>query len=355
MITTLKVAGRATVNVHLPDGGRAVVLPHGGRVLGLFAAGSEENFLWTNPVLADAAATKAFLASGQWHNTGGDRTWVSPENDFFWADYPKMQTYFQQRSLDPGRYHCTRTESGVRLACNLNLHSYRTREDIRLRIVKEIEPAANPFRQAPDLRGLAGLAFDGYSLRTTLELRSRAQRTAVGLWNLLQMPHGGRMLIPTRFRTEPTRYFGSIAPRDLVVTDGLVRFEMRLAGDHKIGVRALALTGRAGYLYPCGRKWALLVRNFRVNPSGDYVDCLMNGQCPADAFQACNVSNSSLGSFSELEYHVPAIGGSTGLTRSEDVSQVWAFRGPLAAIQRAASVLLGKDAASAVTSKSRQP
>jgi len=152
------------------------------------------------------------------------------------------------------------------------------------------------------------------------------------------------MLIPTRFRAVPTRYFGSFARRDLVVQDDLIRYEMRSPGEHKIGVRALALTGRAGYIYPCGRGWALVVRNFCVNPSGDYVDYHTNGTLPSDAFQACNVSNDSLGSFSELEYHVPAIGGSSSLRRCEDVNQVWAFRGPLAAIRRAAIVLLGRSA-----------
>ena len=44
------------------------------------------------------------------------------------------------------------------------------------------------------------------------------------------------------------------------------------------------------------------------------------------AVQACNI-HSALGEFSELEYHVPAIGPGTGRMRSEDVSQTWAFRG----------------------------
>jgi len=336
-----RVSGVRLVRMLLAGGGQVAILPHGGRVLGLYAPGSDENFLWTNPALDDAISAKALLASDQWHNTGGDRTWLAPENDFFRPDYPKMETYFQPRALDPGRYRCTRTERGVRLACDLKLHSYRTREDLRLRIVKEIAPAANPFRETPGQHGLSGLSFAGYSLRSTLEVRSQAKRTVVGLWNLLQLPHGGRMLIPVRFRANPTIYFGSPGKRDLMVGEGMLQFVMRSCGEQKIGVDALALIGRAGYLYPCGRKWALVVRNFFVNPSGDYVDGPANLR-PSDAFQACSVSNNSLGSFSELEYHVPAIGGATGLTRSEDVSQVWAFRGSLVAIRRAATALLGR-------------
>ena len=270
-------------------------------------------------------------------------TWLAPENDFFRPDYPKPATYFQPRQLDPGRYRCERAGNGVRLACDLELHSYRTREELRLRIVKQIEPAANPFHQAPDMGRLAALSFAGYTLRSSLEIRGKANRTVAGLWHLLQLPHGGRMLIPTRFRAKPTIYFGSPS-KDLVVGDRMVRYDMESPGEHKIGIRAIALTGRAGYLHACPQGWTLVVRNFHVNPSGDYVDALTNGALPADAFQACNVSNAQLGHFSELEYHVPAIGGSTGLTRSEDVSQVWAFRGPAADIRRAAAALLGKDA-----------
>jgi hypothetical protein len=40
--------------------------------------------------------------------------------------------------------------------------------------------------------------------------------------------------------------------------------------------------------------------------------------------QACSV-NSRWGEFSEMEYHVPAMGGGTGLHQMEDRSQLWAF------------------------------
>ena len=90
---------------------------------------------------------------------------------------------------------------------------------------------------------------------------------------------------------------------------------MRAAGEHKIAIRALATTGRIGYRYPAADgRWALIVRNVFVNPSGDYVDVpWSDAQDLGYAVQACNV-HSALGSFSELEYHVPAIGPGTGRT-----------------------------------------
>jgi hypothetical protein len=91
---------------------------------------------------------------------------------------------------------------------------------------------------------------------------------------------------------------------------------------------AIATTGRAGYMYASGNQAVLVIRNFNVNPSGEYVDVhWQEPEKPGAAFQACNVNN-ALGSFSELEYHAPAIGLQLGKAVSEDESQVWAFRGP---------------------------
>jgi hypothetical protein len=77
-----------------------------------------------------------------------------------------------------------------------------------------------------------------------------------------------------------------------------------------------------------------------VNPSGEYIDVpWVETENFGFAFQACNV-NSNLGAFSELEYHVPAAGTPQGSSRSEDQSQMWAFRGPEAAIRSIAWRLL---------------
>jgi hypothetical protein len=118
---------------------------------------------------------------------------------------------------------------------------------------------------------------------------------------------------------------------------------MRAAGEHKLGIRATALTGRAGYLHVTGDEASLVIRNFTVNPSGEYVDVpWTETENFGFAFQACNV-NSNLGAFSELEYHVPAIGSPEGSSRSEDQSQLWAFRGPQPAIRSIAKRLLSSE------------
>jgi hypothetical protein len=108
-------------------------------------------------------------------------------------------------------------------------------------------------------------------------------------------------------------------------------------------VRAAATTGRVGYLYPSGNKSSLIIRNFVVNPSGEYADVPWTE--PNDrgySTQACSV-NSKWGKFSELEYHVPGIGGETKLGYIEDESQLWAFRGAKEKIRAIAHQLLSAE------------
>lgn len=340
----LAAVGKSVHAVVTPDGTTVLLLPYGGRVLGLFAPGSEENFYWTNPALEHADTARAFYSGKDWQNSGGDRTWLAPEVDIFLPNYPDTKTYWQPRELDPGNYEAVRSKHGLELVNKLKLTLSRSKQEVELRITKSVGPAANPLRYEKTL-DLAGVQYAGYAQRTRLEILGNAapEGPMAGLWNLVQMPHGGDLLIPVFHRTEPKIWFGQISSEDLLVGDHLIRYKMRAAGEHKLGVRAVATTGRVGYLCGSGDTCALIVRNFIVNPSGEYID--VPWKDPEDfgySTQACNV-NSALGAFSELEYHIPAIGGKTMARTCDDTAQVWAFRGPEAKIMAAARCLLSTE------------
>jgi len=326
LLEVLAAAGKPAELVTNPDGTEVVLLPHGGRVLGLFAKGNEENFYWTHPALRTVETAKALYSGTDWHNSGGDRTWLAPEVDIFLPDFPSRDKYFQPRELDPGNYRVTGDGATLRLVNRLKLTLSRGRKQVELEISKSLAPAPNPLRH--ERSGMtADVEYAGYTQHTSLAILNGDRTSPVGLWNLVQMPHGGELLLPTFSRTEPRLIFGNVPAADLVVDDRLVRYRMRQTGEHKIALRAVAVTGRVGYLFPQGGRWALIIRNFVVNPSGEYVDVPWDD--PSDlgySTQACNV-NSGLGQFSELEYHIPAIGGRTGRMRCEDAAQVWAFRG----------------------------
>lgn len=342
LISTLNAVGKVTEVYQSPDGSRVLILPYGGRILGLFAPQREENFLWTNASLASVESARAFYSSDDWHNSGGDRTWLAPEADVFFPNFPKLDKYFQPRQLDPGNYRLENTNEGPQLVNDLQLTLTRSRREVSLRMTKAVSPALNPLRYEGFSKGVE---YAGYLLRTSLELLSDTATgpDRVGLWNLLQLPHGGDMWIPTYSKSAPTVIMGTVSADDLAVNDRHIQYRMRSAGEDKIGIRAVATAGRVGYLYHTGDQAALVVRNFFVNPSGEYVDVPWNNTSDFGySTQACNIKGTQ-GPFSELEYHSPAIGAGTGRTRCVDESQVWAFRGTQAEIQLIAHTLLSPD------------
>lgn len=344
LINVLKKAGKETKVYTTPDGTCLLIMPYGGRVLGLFSAKNDENFYWTNTALESVKTAKEFYASEQWHNSGGDRTWLAPEVDLFFPNFPKLDKYFQQRSLDPGRYKIVETKDRFQLVSRLTVNLSRAKKDLRLKITKSFGPASNPLRHEHGLK-LKDIEYAGYTQYTSLELVGARRRTRahIGLWNLIQMPHGGDLLMPTFGRAKPRHIFssvGTILPQDLITTDHLIRYRMRQKGEHKISVRAVSVCNRIGYLHRVGHQWALIIRNFVVDPSGEYVDVpWTETDYFGFAVQACNI-NSQLGAFSELEYHSPAIGHGTGCTRRDDAAQVWAFRGGKVEIELIAKTLL---------------
>jgi hypothetical protein len=348
LIKTLNAVGKSPELYQTDDGTRLLILPYGGRILGVFAPGSEENFLWTNSALNSAESARAYYASDNWQNSGGDRTWLAPELDFFFPKFPNIDItgYWQPRSLDPGSYELTKRASEIKLTNRFAIDAFRSGKRVELEITKSVAAAANPLRHDGQIQ-IGPVEYAGHTLVTSLKILDADPERAplVGLWSLTQMPHQGELFIPTYSKSKPRIYFGLVdaPPDELVISDYLVRFKMRAAGEHKIGIRAAGTTGRIGYIYPTGNKHALIVRNFFVNPSGEYADVPWTE--PEDrgySTQACSV-NSRWGMFSEMEYHVPAIGGDTGLHFIEDRSQLWAFRGSTGDVDKIARALLSNE------------
>src|SRR5207253_2248669 len=122
-----------------------------------------------------------------------------------------------------------------------------------------LSPALNPLRYDRESAD-SSVKYAGYTLHTTLQLSGPNPPPQVGLWHLVQLPHGGDMLVPTFFRSQPKVYMGTIGPEDLIVDD-----------------------------------------------------------------------------------HVPVVGPPEGASRSEDRSQLWAFRGPATAIRSIARRLLSTE------------
>ncbi len=344
LIDNLKQAGKTTVVFAGPESSRILILPEFGRVLGLYTGNSDANFLWTNPALATAESATEFFRRGGWRNPGGDRTWLAPEIDLFIGDLARPgETYAVPAALDPGQWRGEDGTHGLQLKNESVVQLKRSGRDISFAITKQVRMAANPLC---DLK--LDLSYAGYELTTMLELdedRADSLPARLGVWNLLQLPKPGRMIVPTCRRAVPQTVFGEVSPADLALADHALVWSMPDTGDNaKLSLKADGLTGRAGYFYRSFQDadlWNLVVRNFTVNPFGDYVDALWDD--PADTgyvFQACAV-NEGDETFNELEYHAPAAVTAPGQNRVCDQSQLWAFRGGFANIATVAEHLLG--------------
>jgi hypothetical protein len=350
-----------------PGDGAAVVTAFGGRVLGLFPDEEGENFFWTNPALDSVSGAKQLFGEPGWKNIGGDRSWIAPELYYFFPDYPnlEMETYEVPEQMDPGHFvvaseyspavleaisknraEDTRDEvpASVTVDTEFTLRAFHTEEDIRFQLKKTVAPTADPLKNISDSKR-PEVSYTGYALRSEFSFhahaasndRADALQAQAGLWNLVQLPHGGTLTVPVFRRTDIKKYFGDFSGEELSVGKRLISYTMNSTTSQKIGVSADVVTGRAGYIVEQNGGWSLVIRNFFSNPSGQYIDVAWNN--PEDlkdfgyVFQACNFNAEGV-AFSEMEYHLPA-------GKCVDSSQLWAFRGPYEEIRKTAELLLG--------------
>lgn len=342
LVDTLAAAGHPLLELSAAGQGRLLVLPFGGRVLGLFAEADAggENFLWVNPALETPDTARALLGGGGWPHTGGDRLWIAPEVETHIGDLADpWNTYAAPRSVDPGQYVVTQHGASLHLRNRARVAFHRAKVDCTVELERAVRLIADPLRAEPES---AGAAYAGYEQTTTLRLVEPAGAPPLCLWSLAVVPPSGWMIVPTWGQTAARDFFEPTAPERLLSTPHAVHFRIDGLEQHKIGIRAEALTGRAGYLRAAGPgRHTLLVRQFGVNPSGDYIDVAWDAlDGPGYAFESYN-GGPALGAFGELEYHTPAIGGGTGLDRLTDTSQLWAYSGAPEQIAAIARRLLG--------------
>ena len=348
LLRNLSANGRPSYELPGTNGGSALLVPDAGRVLALFGPGEGESLIFVHPrLLAGVDESLDFLRQAVWKNLGGDRTWIGPEADLHVGDLADpWGTLNVPTTVDPGNYVVQREGGAIRLRNDAQVRLHRPKADCDISVEKIVRMAPNPLRHEPSaLSALGSVEYIGYDQVTRLHLLSAPrQDDGVCIWNLLVLPPGGDLIVPVLGPTRVRDFFRDKSrPDNLSQDDRYIRFRLTGCDLRKIGIRAAALVGRAGYVRPVGPDlWTLVVRSFSVNPSGEYVDVPWDeptslGWC----FESYN-DRGEWGGFGELEYHTPAVGGQTGLSFYEDRSQVWAYRGPPSQIRAIGEMLLGQ-------------
>lgn len=330
----------------IPGGGQALCLPHGGRVLGLFPPEGGESFFWNHSALGSSESAAAFFTSDEWHNSGGDRTWLAPEAELFIRDLTQpWETYEVPAAMDPADYTLITDSDSISLSTQMRVRFYHSRADAKIQLNKIVAPVANPVQSS--FRQFEAIQYAGYSIRITLQVAEAITERdlCLGIWSLLQLPHGGSLIVQTKCYAEPSVMFDAIDPEDIEIKESSLIYRLRARGTQKIGLFASSVTGRVGYI--CKRymdKYDLVIRDFTPHPNELYADVPWDnltgeGYC----FQACSV-HSKVGQFSEMEHHSPGIvvSPSTPGGSMTDLSRVWAFRGSRKLISSLAEMLMNR-------------
>jgi hypothetical protein len=311
--------------------GGAIVCGPGARLLGIWLGPDGKNILWTNPALSTA------ISRGDWTDfenggLGGDRIWFGPEYRYHFEDAAGPRgNYRVQRACDGGNYRFTEpAQSAVGLAQHSALHAVGRETPVGFSYEREFSLSL-----PPRLNGAAGLSSFGLRVDQRLVLQPGEPGAEIDAWNILQVPVGAWMLVPTRGRPRPTVAVGPRGKSTPWTCAGdHLRWHVRGDTLSKIAFEVQDVTGRMGIV--CrqdGGGAALLVKSFQPEPDRHYGDAVTEEQISAQCVQLFDGYG-----FGELEYHTPT--ATRQSPRVEDTQLIWCFSGPASAVEAVAEELL---------------
>ena len=320
--------------------GGLLVTRRGARVLGIFLGGvpqngAPQNLLWANPkTVGTKAAAADTVARGEW-NTGGDRVWVAPEIELHFTNpnKPSHAEYAVPPDLDPGKYVIEReSPRAISFGASGAAPNLVSMRQFKFTAHREIRLCAPPLE-------LGGLNYVGYELSSDLHVVAPDRPDACyGLWQLMMVPAGGTIFIPTRGTAEQVDYFQTNVAAHCRTAADHVAFPVTGTTQQKLGLRPDQVRGVMGYYRVIGEVATLIVRQVAVFAGAAYADY------PAHARQRRDVAlqfyNDTSAGFGEMEYHSTAA-IAENLFSVRDVSRTWCFAGQPARVRGVAATLLG--------------
>lgn len=343
LVTNLARLGISSVEMNGISGGSIVAANASARVLRLTTE-SGYDFLWMNKGIESLKEDDLYTDEG-WLNLGGDRIWIAPECEIHVSDTSRWsETHRVPTEMDPGDYAIARTESGVEMRSEFALYNHRLKCEFGLSVSRIVEPSANPLKDLRSDSDLLDAEYVGYHQKSEISLKSSPLAgLKVGIWHLAQVPAVGEIIVPVTVTKSPKVYFGPEGSDGLKVGTSLVRLSVDASRYFKIGVKAGYSYGRSAFArQDSNGAWTLLVRNFGVDPSAEYVDYPADDQEDRGYAIQCFMDDGSLGSFGEVEHHAPGIGSGLGKASQIDECDTWGFRGEKKTIERIGETLLGR-------------
>jgi len=208
------------------DEGTILISEYGGRLLALFPRNDSYNLLWvnSNPKKVIKIRNRAI---------GGDRYWISPEQDYFYKDPANFRDWICQSSLDPANYEILdNNEISCTVSSNLYIQNMRTKQGSQGEITRQFKLIKEPYTTGLSYCGVE-LLDDCIFYRPNLKING---------WSLATVISGGpknpgTVLIPTKSNPKPISYFRSIPTNRVKVGDNYVAFKIDVDDVYKLAIR----------------------------------------------------------------------------------------------------------------------
>ncbi len=258
-------------------GGRMDLVP--GRVLQVSLGGRDA--FWAAPDAPD------------W-NVGGDRLWLGPERDWFWAadDPGDLSRHLVPAQIDPGEWRTISLAMGHACYAADPVLSHRTNgSTTQVHIGRDVY-----LKYADSYRVV-------YEVHTRVEIAAGPPEQEVSAWSVLQVPTGGHLRLDLAGEWAYRDYLRPFDARRFTVRDHRACAELPGQFMAKIGIQPDVVAGPMRYVHD----GLTIERAIEVHPDRRYCDHPLgadrSGQ--GDAVQVFE-DDGHYGGYAELEHHSPA-------------------------------------------------
>jgi hypothetical protein len=159
-----------------------------------------------------------------------------------------------------------------------------------------------------------------------------------GLWNIIQVPGGGEIIVATKKGAKPKTFIGEPV---LTVKEDAVKCKIKTHKSFKFSIKASFSRGVLINFHHVGKSASLIVRKFFSGDDEMYADFPNTDHSDSGYSAQVYVDDGLLGGFGELEYHSPALNIDRGETDISDSSLTFGFSGPLKEIEEIREYFIG--------------
>ncbi|MHA1556753.1 MAG: DUF6786 family protein [Candidatus Heimdallarchaeota archaeon] len=297
------------------DFARLLIIPNGGRVLGVSLG--LENLLWVHP------NPQQCIRNDDW-NLGGIRTWISPERDYFYKNPKEFDQWFCPIGIDPAYFKIvSKDKTSIKMISDIEVKNNTSEEILKGILTKRIE--------------LISTNETDNNLSAKIRIHSLLQihnsHTPVALWSILQVPtndsKGSKVHLPINV-ANAIPYFEPIPEEYFVYNEKSIDFILDGAMELKMGIPPEDFPNQTqlefSYSYNVNGKKASITVNTNTNASNQE-ECLdvakysPNGLKGVIQFYNSDVSKSGL-KYGELEIHSKPTKYINGILTTESINTI---------------------------------